>query len=107
MNAHSPPGQPPELHLATLAFGGILWDAYLEFQDGVHQPGGHRARIRFDPPSNEDGLSSTQTTVIIIEDSYDQAVAKARSFDERNLQGLLRSTLPDRLVSREEEVEEG
>jgi len=32
--------------------------------------------------------------VIIIEDSYEEAVAKARSFDVRQLQGLLRSVLP-------------
>lgn len=103
MNTHSSPGQPPELHLATLAFGGILWDAYLEFQDDTRQRGGQRARIRFDPPSSEDGLTPVQTTVIIIEESYDGAVAKARSFDDRNLQALLRSSLPDRWVLKEEE----
>ena len=41
-------------------------------------------------------VTVTETTVIIIEDSYDAALAKARSFDERQLEGLLRSTLPTR-----------
>jgi hypothetical protein len=36
-----------------------------------------------------------RTTVIVIEQSYEEAVAKARSFDNRQLQGLLRSALPD------------
>ena len=41
------------------------------------------------------GPRSAQTTVIIIEDSYEQAVAKARAMDDRVLESLLRSALPD------------
>ena len=36
-----------------------------------------------------------RTTVIIIEESYEGAVARARGFDDRQLEGLLRSALPD------------
>jgi len=35
------------------------------------------------------------TGVIIIESSYEEAVAKARAFDERQMEGLLRSALPE------------
>lgn len=85
----------PGLHFATIAHEGLIWDAYLDFEDDPRRPRGHRAKIRFEPPTSEEGgPESAETTVIIIEDSYEQAVAKARSFDDRQLQGLLRSALP-------------
>jgi hypothetical protein len=34
--------------------------------------------------------------VIIIEESYEEAVAKARGMDDRQLSALLRSALPER-----------
>jgi hypothetical protein len=92
---HHASGAPSELHLATIAHEGMIWEAYLEFEDDMRHPPSCRARLRFEPPTAQEGPSSTRTTVIIIEDSYDRAVAKARSFDDRQLQGLLRSTLPD------------
>lgn len=82
-------------HIASLAHGGRLWTAYLEFDDDPHAPRTYRARIRFEPAAPEDGLGATRTAVIIIEDSFEEARAKARAFDERQLSGLLRSTLPD------------
>ena len=85
----------PGLHVATIAHDGVICDAYLDFQNDLHRPTTYRGLIRFEPPSGQDGPPSTQTTVIIIEDSYEEAVAKARSFDDRQLQGLLRSTLPE------------
>lgn len=100
--AHMSAGQPhpasephPALHVATIAHLGQLWDAYLEFEDDPRQPHSFRGRLRFDPAGAEQDPGGTQTTVIIIEDSYEEAVAKARAFDERQLQNLLRSTLPD------------
>jgi hypothetical protein len=94
MNAQSPQSG-SNLHLATLAFGGALWEAYLDFENDPRRPVACRARIRFEPPAEAAAQRPTQTTVIIIEDSYEEAVAKARGFDDRQLQGLLRSTLPD------------
>lgn len=85
------------LHIATIAHEGLIWDAYLDFEDDPRRPQAHRAKIRFEPPTSEDeegGPAPTETTVIIIEDSYEEAVAKARTFDDRQLQGLLRSALP-------------
>ena len=35
------------------------------------------------------------TGVIIIENSYEDAMAKVRGFDPRQMEGLLRSALPD------------
>lgn len=84
----------PTLHVATIAHDGRIWDAYLEFDAGDQRPVTHRARLRFDPTdSGQDGAVST--TVIIIEDSHEEALAKARSMDDRQLQALLRSCLPD------------
>ncbi len=81
-------------HIASIAHDGRLWTAYLEFDDDPHAPRSYRARIRFEPAAGgEEG--STRTAVIIIEDSYEEAMAKARTFDERQLAGLLRSTLPE------------
>jgi hypothetical protein len=52
--------------------------------------------LRFNQAGEDGPGSVTHTTVIIIEDSYEAAIAKARAFDNRQLEGLLRSTLPDR-----------
>ena len=83
------------LHLATMAHDGVIWDVYMDFESDVHGAASYRARLRFEPPSGQSGPSSTCTTVIIIEESYEDAVKKARVFDNRQLQALLRSTLPD------------
>ncbi len=83
------------LHFATIAHGGLIWDAYLHFEDDPRRPTSFRASIRFVPPTAADGgPAPAETTVLIIEDSYEAAVTKARAFDDRQLQGLLRSALP-------------
>jgi len=88
-------GSAPGLHIATLAHAGRIWDVYLEFDDDPHRPQSYRARLRFDPADSTDFEEQpARTTVIIIEHSYEEAVAKARTFDERQLEGLLRSALP-------------
>jgi len=94
---HSPsaPDSPPGLHIATIAHCGLIWDTYLDFDNDLHRPDSYRGKLRFEPPTAEDGPDATQTIVIIIEESYEEAVAKARGFDDRQLQDLLRSTLPE------------
>lgn len=82
-------------HIASIAHDGRLWTAYLEFDDDPHAPRSYRARIRFEPAAGAEEGAATRTAIIIIEDSYEEAMAKARTFDERQLAGLLRSTLPD------------
>lgn len=88
-----PPGQ--GAHVATIAHDGCLWDVYLDFDNDAHRPTSYRARMRFEPPPGHEGAASAQTTVIIIEDSYEEAMDRARRFDDRQLQSLLRSVLPD------------
>jgi len=83
------------MHVATIAHEGLLWDTYLEFEDDPHRPLSFRGRLRFDVAGAGGAVRSAQTTVIFIEDSYEEAVAKARRMDERQLAGLLRSALPD------------
>lgn len=79
------------VHLATVAHEGRIWDAYLEFDD---DPGrlDYRARVRFSSPEAD---RFYRTTVIIIEPSYEEAVHHGRALEERQLQALLRSVLPD------------
>ncbi len=79
-------------HLATLAYAGRIWDAYLDFETDALGPHTYRARLRFDSPEGGEPL---RTAVIIIEDSFEKAVAAARGLDERQLEGLLRSVLPE------------
>lgn len=86
---------PPGLHVATIAHAGLLWDAYLEFADDPRQPTTFRGRIRFDRADPDGDGQTAQTTIIFIEDSYEEAVAKARRLDDRSLESLLRSALPD------------
>jgi hypothetical protein len=83
------------IHVATIAHKGRIWDAFLEFDGDPHRPEVYRARLRFEPTNPSDGETATTTGVLIIEGSYDEALAKARSFDDRELSGLLRSALPD------------
>lgn len=83
------------MHITSLAHGGRIWEAYLEFDGDPHRPEIYRARIRFEPADAGEGEAPIRTTVLIIEDSYEVAVAKARAFDDRQLSGLLRSCLPD------------
>lgn len=88
-------GRPKGLHVATLAHEGRIWDAYLELDDDPRRPEVCRAHIRFDPTDTGGGERPACTGVIIIESSYEEAVAKARTFDERQMEGLLRSALPE------------
>lgn len=97
MNAPSPdrrPATPTGVHVATVAYQGRIWETWLDFEDDPRRPTTYRARFRFEPPDGE-AVGRAVTTVLIIEDSYEDAVSKAMSFDERALQGLLRSALPD------------
>jgi hypothetical protein len=86
---------PEGLHVATIAHGGLLWDTYLELDDDPRKPTSFRGRLRFDAATVDGRARSAQTAVIIIEDSYQAAVDRARRMDERALASLLRSALPD------------
>ncbi len=88
-------GRGSGLHLATVAHVGRLWDVYVEFDDDPARPEMYRARLRFDPPGITDSEGSYRTAVVIIEESIEEALARARTFDDRQIQGLLRSVLPE------------
>ena len=79
----------PGTHIATIAHESLLWDVYLDFESDPLRPVSFRARLRFEPPPGTEGAAATQTTVIIIEDSYDDAVAKAHRFDDRHSRAAL------------------
>jgi carbamoylphosphate synthase large subunit len=83
------------VHIATITHDGRIWEVYMDFEPDLHYPATYRARLRFESSAGEDGPVMARTAVIIIEDSYEEAVAKARSFAEHQLQGLIRSALPD------------
>ena len=88
-------GSLPGLHVATITHAGRIWDAYLELEDDPRRPESYRGRLRFDRAGTVGPAPSTRTTVIIIEDSYEEAVRRARAFDDRQLESLLRSALPE------------
>ena len=99
MNAAPPNPSPPPpssgLHLATISHEGRFWDIFLEFEEDPRRPSSFRALLCFFPGDPGDQEGASRTAVIIIEDSYEEAIMKARELDERQLQGLLRSVLPD------------
>lgn len=97
MNTGIPPhGTPahPGQHLTTISHEGRFWDVYVELEDDPRFPDTCRGLLAFSLAGGrgEDGL--VRTTVILIEDSYEEVMRKARSFDMRQLEALLRSALP-------------
>ena len=95
--ANNPSPQSPSSgqHRATISHEGRFWDVYLEFEDDPRRPTTYRARLCFFPGDPGDDEEASRTTVIIIEDSFEEAMVKARALNEMQLQGLLRSTLPE------------
>lgn len=95
MNETDPGGHgqrsPSGNHLTTISHEGRFWDVYLELED---DPSTCRGLLAFSPAGGrgEDGM--VRTTVLFIEDSYEAVMRKARSFDLRQLEALLRSALP-------------
>jgi hypothetical protein len=88
-------GQPTGLHVATVAYDGVLWETYLEFVEDPRRGPSFRARLRFQRAAPDGTSVTAETAVIIIEDSHEEAVAKVRAMDDRQLQGMLRSALPE------------
>ena len=82
-------------HLATISHDRRFWEVYLEFSDDPRWPSSYRGLLYFLPSENEGKDTARRTATIIIEDSYEEAVKKARAFKNHQLQGLLRSVLPE------------
>lgn len=81
-------------HLATIGHEGRFWDVYLEFDDDPRRPETFRGLLCFSPADANEGEEPVRTATIIIEPSFEEAMAKARDFEDHQLVGLLRSCLP-------------
>jgi hypothetical protein len=96
MPAPGDPGAPSQgHHLATVSHGGRFWDVYVEFDEDPRRQDSYAARLCYSPADAEDGAGSVRTNAILIEPSYEEVLYKARSFEDHQLIGLLRSCLPD------------
>ncbi len=84
-------------HLTTISHDGRFWEVYLEFQDDPRLPTSYRALLCFSPTTSAESEeeSALRTTTILIEDSYETVLSKARALQDFQLQSLLRSLLPD------------
>jgi hypothetical protein len=92
-------GQPPSApspghHIATVSHNGRFWDVYVEFEDDPRRPDTHRALLCYSPADPGDEEQAVRTGVIIIEDSFEEAMMKARSLRDVQLQALLCSAEP-------------
>jgi hypothetical protein len=90
----SPPPPSSGHHLATISHEGRFWDVYLEFEDDPRRPDTFRSLLCYFPGDPGDDEEAVRTTVIIIEDTFEEAMVKARSLEDVQLQALLRSALP-------------
>lgn len=81
-------------HLATISHDGRFWEVYLDFEDDHTHRTSHRGFLRFAPADGE-AEDSVRTATILIEQTDQAVVAKARSLGDHMLVALLRSVLPD------------
>ena len=88
-----PPSDGP--HLATVSYDGHFWDVYLEIVDDPRRSDRVQGRLCFASPDAGDGGGPFRTAAILIEPSNQEVLHRARGFEEHQLIGLLRSTLPD------------
>lgn len=86
--------EPDGLHLATISHEGRFWEVHLIFDDTPGRSERHRAHLMFTPADAVEGEGPYRTTTLFIEDSYEGLMRKARGFQDRQLQALLRSVLP-------------
>ena len=93
-----PPIEPPPPsrgeHVTTVSYLGRFWDVFLELENDPRRPDVYRALLCFSPSDLNAGEKPARTGTIIIEPSYQEAIQKARSFEDHQLVGLLRSALP-------------
>ena len=98
MTRPSPPPEPPVpshgQHLATIIHDGRFWDVFVELEQDPARAETYRGLFCFSPSDINTGERPTRTTTIIVESTYEEAIQKAQSFEEHQLMGLLRSTLP-------------
>lgn len=94
-----PPIEPPAPsrgeHIHTVSYQGRFWDVYLELENDPRRPDSYRALLCFSPSDLGPEEKPVRTGTIIIEPTYEEAVGRAKSFEQHQLVGLLRSALPD------------
>lgn len=92
-----PDAGPPDQghHLATVSHGGRFWDVYVEFDEDPSRQDSYGARLCFSPADSEEGVGSVRTATILIQPSYEEVLHRARTFEDHQLLGLLRSCLPE------------
>lgn len=78
-------------HLTTISHEGRFWDVFLEFADDPRRPTSFRGLLCFCPVDLDENEAPVRTTALIIENSYEAAIASANRFGDHELQGLLRS----------------
>lgn len=78
-------------HIATIGHEGRFWDVYLDFDDDPGRPDTFRGYLYFSAADADEDETPVRTAPIIIEKSYEEAVRKARSFEDRQLAAFLRS----------------
>ena len=81
--------------IATVGHQGRFWDVFLELDDDPRRIDVHRGLLCFTPSDLNEGERPARTGVILVEPTYEDLVRKAKSFEDHQLVGLLRSALPD------------
>lgn len=89
----SDPSTPSGQHVATVSHDGRFWDVYLDFEDDPRRPESYRGYLSFSPADAAEDEEPVRTGTIIIEPSFEEAVRKARSFEDHQFVGFLRSAL--------------
>lgn len=87
-----PPSDGP--HLATVSHRGHFWDVYIEIVDDPRRTDSVKGRLCFSPADDTAAGGPVRTAPILIEASYQEVIHRARSFEDHQLVGLLRSALP-------------
>lgn len=88
-----PPSDGP--HLATVSHRGRFWDVYIEIVDDPRRTDSVKGRLCFSPADDTAAGGPVRTAPILIEPSHQEVVHRARSFEDHQLVGLLRSVLPE------------
>jgi len=82
-------------HIASISHEGRFWDVYLEFDEDPRRVlDGCRGVLVFFPGDPAEGEGPLRTIAVIIEDSYEEAMRKARALEDHQLTAFLRSLLP-------------
>jgi hypothetical protein len=83
-------GQP----ITTVSHDGRFWHVFLEFAEHLQPGDRYRALLAFTPADQGESEGTLRTIPLLIEDSYEEVVRRARALDAVQLSAFLRSLLP-------------